>query len=86
MLLIGPLIDRLGPRRVMLAGAVIAGVGFLALSLAKSLWMLYLTYGVLLGLGFAALFPPAAQTSFVAAALFFFARAPSLPSRASAPK
>ena len=63
LLIIGPLIDRFGPRRVMLTGTVIATVGFVALSLVNSLWMLYLTYGVLLALGFKALYPLASQTA-----------------------
>ncbi len=63
LLIIGPLIDRLGPRRVMLTGVVIASVGFMTLSLVDSLWMLYLAYGVLLALGFTALSPLAPLTA-----------------------
>ena len=48
----GWLQDRLGPRRVALAGGVLLGAGFVATSLfATSPFMLYLTYGVLAGAG-----------------------------------
>lgn len=63
LLIIGPLIDRFGPRRVMFTGVVIASLGFVTLSLVNSLWMVYLAYGVLLALGFTALYPLASQTA-----------------------
>jgi sugar phosphate permease len=51
-LLVGPLfgfavgwvIDRYGPRRMMLAGILMAGIALVGLSYAASLWMFYLFY------------------------------------------
>src|SRR5437667_182162 len=44
---IGMLVDRLGPRRVMLYGAWVLGVACILSSLIGSLWTLYLVVGVL---------------------------------------
>lgn len=51
----GPLADRLGPRRVISAGVVCIAVGLLLGSAAQSLWQVYVTYslGVGVGVGFA---------------------------------
>src|SRR3712207_1225607 len=51
-LLIGPLfgfaagwvVDRFGPRRLMLAGIVMAGAALIGLSVMTALWMFYLFY------------------------------------------
>lgn len=43
--------DKVGPRRVATVGGLLLGVGTLAASLTSSLWMLYLTYSVIAGLG-----------------------------------
>lgn len=50
-MLIGPLIDRYGPRRIMLVGVVMLGVGFFILSRINSIFGFYLVYMLLLGLG-----------------------------------
>jgi len=47
---VGRLTDRYGPRRVLLVGGVIAGAGLCLLSLARTLWELYLLYFVV-GIG-----------------------------------
>lgn len=47
---VGRLTDRYGPRRVLLVGGVIAGVGFCLLSITQTIWELYLFYFVV-GLG-----------------------------------
>ena len=52
--IIGVLVDRFGPRRVMLAGAIVLGIGSLAGSQITSLWHLYLTTGVLTAVGMCA--------------------------------
>src|SRR5437667_3899901 len=44
---IGMLVDRVGPRRVMLYGAWVLGVACILSSLIGSLWTLYLVVGVL---------------------------------------
>ena len=51
----GPLADRIGPRRVVVGGVLLIGLGLLLASRAQALWQVYLTYslGVGLGVGFA---------------------------------
>lgn len=50
---VGWFIDRFGPRRVMLAGIVATGLGFIMLSRINSLWQFYLAFTVItLGLSF----------------------------------
>jgi MFS family permease len=48
---IGMLVDRLGPRRVMLAGTVVLGGACMLSSRVGSLWSLYLVTGVLAAVG-----------------------------------
>jgi MFS family permease len=66
--LIGWAFDRLGPRRLFQWGAVVAAVGFVAGSQARSLPELVMTYGIVGGLGLAAL---GSQANMVVAALWF---------------
>ncbi|MGD9503483.1 MAG: OFA family MFS transporter [Syntrophobacteraceae bacterium] len=47
----GRLSDRLGPRKLGIAGAVLTTLGFFLASYTNALWMLYLSYGVFAGLG-----------------------------------
>ena len=49
---IGPIIDRHGPRPLMLVGSLIAGLGFLALSQINTIWQFYLTKGLVIAIGF----------------------------------
>jgi MFS family permease len=53
--LTGYLLDRFGPRRLFVGGALITAGGLAATSVARSLPHLYLTYGVLTGIGNSAL-------------------------------
>jgi MFS family permease len=57
--LAGSLLDRLGPRRVILIGGTILPLAHVASALSTNLWQLYLTHGVLtpLGLSFAGYVP-----------------------------
>lgn len=50
--IVGPFIDRYGPRPLMVLGSIVAGIGFLGLSRARTLWEFYLTKGVVTALGF----------------------------------
>ena len=54
----GRIADRIGPRPVMLAGAVSLGVGLLATSRVDSIWVGYLTYGVGVGTAVACCYVP----------------------------
>lgn len=47
--LFGKLADDLGARRVILGGILLMAAGFLGMSLAKKLWQLSLSYGVMVG-------------------------------------
>lgn len=51
---IGRLTDRLGPRRVVAAGSVLLAAGLLLCSRVTTAWELYLYFGVVVSLGFAA--------------------------------
>src|SRR5512136_361544 len=47
----GKYIDTLGPRNVPIFGGVLTGLGWLLASMVTSVWMLYLVYGVIGGIG-----------------------------------
>jgi oxalate/formate antiporter len=47
----GHLVDRFGPRRLITIGAVLSGLSWVLAAQATSLTMLYLTYGIIGGLG-----------------------------------
>ncbi len=48
--IVGVLVDRFGPRRLILAGVVTIGAGFILLSLTQSLWTFYASF-ILLAFG-----------------------------------
>jgi MFS family permease len=54
----GMLADRFGPRIVCSAGMALMAMGLLATSWATSLWAVYLSYGLLVGLGIALVYTP----------------------------
>lgn len=47
----GRLYDRMGPRKVTAIGGLFYGLGMIGSAFATELWMLYITYGVLAGIG-----------------------------------
>src|SRR6516162_923796 len=49
--LVGILVDRLGPRRLVLIGGVLLALGLFASSFVQSLWEVILLYGVIMTLG-----------------------------------
>lgn len=53
--LLGPLVDRQGPRPVMIAGVVSLTVGGAMLALSTSAWHVFVAYGVVMALGGVAL-------------------------------
>jgi len=56
--LVGLILDRLGPRRLFQGGALLAALGLATASLVQSLPALFFTYGIVAGLGLAALGSP----------------------------
>jgi MFS family permease len=69
-ILVGHLVDRFGPRRIVLVGGLVLPLAVLGSSAAGALWHLYLTHGVLSALGLAA-------TSYVPVSLVLLHRHPS---------
>lgn len=55
--LVGILVDRVGPKRVLVAGLALLGLALIPLSFANSLWQIYFFYGVLTSFGLAAASP-----------------------------
>jgi MFS family permease len=53
-ILVGKLVDRFGPRRVVLAGGVLLPVALMGSGSAYAQWHLYVTHGILSALGLAA--------------------------------
>ena len=51
--LLGPIIDRYGPRMPMVIGGILLSLGFVILSLVANLWQFYLVRGVFMAFGFA---------------------------------
>ena len=54
----GILADRFGPRVVCSVGMALIALGLLLTSWAQALWMVYLSYGLLVGLGIAFVYTP----------------------------
>ncbi len=54
----GPAVDRFGPRRLVLAGALALGLGLLLQSSAHSLWQAYVGHGLGVGLAVACTYVP----------------------------
>jgi MFS family permease len=57
-LFISPIIMRLGYRRTMCIGTVVAPLGLILASFATQLWHIYLSQGILFGLGATFVFSP----------------------------
>lgn len=55
--LVGILVDRVGPKRVLVTGLALLAVALIPFSFATQLWQIYLLYGVLTSLGLAAASP-----------------------------
>ena len=50
---VGIVADRLGSKIVMMTGVFLAGSALILTSFAQELWQFYLTYGILLAIGYA---------------------------------
>ena len=60
--LIGLLSDRFGPRKFILMGIFLVGSSYLLVSRTDSLWKMYLTLGLMVGMGMSLLVVPAVAT------------------------
>jgi MFS family permease len=60
--LVGYLVDRISPKRVLVAGLGLLGLALIPFSFATQLWQVYLLYGVLTSFGLAAASPVLATT------------------------
>ncbi len=49
--IIGTLIDRFDPRKVVVLGVIICGIGLVLCAFIKNLWTLYIYYGIIAGTG-----------------------------------
>lgn len=58
----GKLADRFGPARLLAAGAALIAAGLWLTSLATAIWQVYLSYGLLLGLGVSCTYVPSVAT------------------------
>ncbi len=58
----GRLTDRLGPKKILLIGGLLAGAGYVLLFWITSIWQMYIIYGVIIGLGMGAIFVPVSTT------------------------
>ena len=55
--LVGILVDRTGPKRILVGGLLLLGLSLIPLSFATSLWQIYVIYGLLTSFGLAAASP-----------------------------
>ena len=62
-IVMGWLVDRLGPAKVMSSCAFIAGLGLVLTSRVSALWQFYVTYGLIVGIGVSASFTTATATT-----------------------
>ena len=58
-LVTGSLADRYGPKKVLVGGFILIGIGMLLTSRITSVWQYYLTYGILVAVGSGAIYVPA---------------------------
>jgi MFS family permease len=54
---LGLLVDRIGPRRILIGGITIQSLCLIPLSMVTELWQIYAVYGVIMAVGFAATSP-----------------------------
>lgn len=55
--IIGILVDRIGPKKILVAGLLLLGLSLIPLSMVTQLWQVYLVYGIVMPLGLAAASP-----------------------------
>jgi len=57
--IVGTLVDRFGPRRVLLSGASLLAAGLLAMSQMNNIWLFYFLFGIVMAVGTSSLGFPA---------------------------
>ncbi len=55
--IVGILVDRIGPRKILVSGLALLGVSLIPFSFVTNLWQIYLLYGLLMSFGLAAASP-----------------------------
>jgi MFS family permease len=55
--------DKFGPRRIVILGALLLGLGLSLTSQISALWQLYATYGFLMGVGMSVFYSPLLATT-----------------------
>ncbi len=55
--IVGILVDRIGPKKILVAGLLLLGLSLIPLSMVTQLWQVYLVYGIIMPLGLAAASP-----------------------------
>jgi MFS family permease len=55
--IVGILVDRIGPKKILVAGLLLLGLSLIPLSMVTHLWQVYLVYGIVMPLGLAAASP-----------------------------
>jgi OFA family oxalate/formate antiporter-like MFS transporter len=63
MIIFGPKVDRQGPKKFVFLGGTLFGLGMFLTGFAKTLPILYLTYGLILGLGIGAAYGAATSVA-----------------------
>jgi MFS transporter, OFA family, oxalate/formate antiporter len=58
----GRLTDKWGPRRVLIACGLIAGIGYILLFWVQAIWQMYVIYGLIIGIGMGGIFVPVSTT------------------------
>lgn len=63
MIIFGPKVDQQGPKRFVFLGGILFGLGMFLTGYAKTLTLLYITYGLILGLGIGAAYGAATSVA-----------------------
>jgi len=59
----GRLSDKIGPRKVVMTGGIILGIGFFLTGYIQATWQLYITFGIICGIGGAMVYLPPIATA-----------------------
>jgi MFS family permease len=59
---VGKIVDKFGPRLIMMVCSLLFGAGFILMSLINAVWQFYLVYGIIIGVGMAGFWVPVLTT------------------------